>query len=124
MAGFAGLVGSFVYVMLDVLPEHGASGRVRRVLEILFTPFIVLGMNSIAVYAGDDFLQAIIGERNGTGFIYVYKRSNTLTNWLYNTLYVSWLPKEFAAAMFATTDVIFWMIVAYILYRKKIFFKV
>jgi heparan-alpha-glucosaminide N-acetyltransferase len=117
MAGTAGILLSICYILIDI-PES-------RWFEYSFMPFIVLGMNSIAIYAGDEFLPYIIGKRNGDGFIYWGGNpTNNPANWFYSNILLYGRNVELANFFYALIDVTFWVIVAAIMYRKKIFVKI
>ncbi|MCU7496818.1 MAG: DUF5009 domain-containing protein [Ignavibacteria bacterium] len=84
-------------------------------------PFVVYGMNAIAVY----FLSGIV-ERA----LYIPKVTDQagqlvdLRVYLYNVLFSSWLPGFNASLAWALMYVIFWLGIMWILYTKKIFIKV
>jgi predicted acyltransferase len=43
---------------------------------------------------------------------------------IYRSLFASWLEPVNASLAFAITFVTFWFLILYVLYRKRIFFKV
>jgi predicted acyltransferase len=51
-------------------------------------------------------------------------KSTPLETAIYKSMFASWLEPVNASLAFAITFVLFWFVVLYVLYRKKIFFKV
>jgi heparan-alpha-glucosaminide N-acetyltransferase len=117
MAGSSGLLLTAFYILIDI-PKS-------RVSEYFVMPLIVIGMNSIAIYTGDYFLPSgpFFGTgRGSTAFIYYGTPSHNIVNIYWDALVVIFKP-HFANFVFAISDVIFWMVVAAVLYKKKIFVK-
>ncbi|MGE5352701.1 MAG: acyltransferase family protein [Acidobacteriota bacterium] len=84
-------------------------------------PFVVYGMNAIAVY----FLSGIVARA-----LYMPKVTDAAGNlidlrvYIYNVLFASWLPGLNASLAWAIMYVLFWLGVMWIFYTKKIFIKV
>ncbi len=99
-AGFALQMLALCYLSIDILHHRRWS-----------TPFLVFGMNAIAVF----FLSSLTGRILGlTG----------AKPAIYHSLFASWLPPMQASLLFAVCYILFWLGVMYILYRKKIFIKI
>lgn len=84
-----------------------------------------IGMNSIAVYAGDEFSKVIFGDKGGgSAWFYWASPNNSILNLFYQYCLASWLPEQWANFVWAICDVLFWMLIAFVLYKKKIFYKI
>ena len=99
-AGFALQMLAFCYLLIDIL-------HVRR----WGMPFLVFGMNAIAVF----FLSSLTGKVLGLlGVISV----------IFNDLFASWLPPYTSSLAYALCYVLFWLAIMSILYKKRIFIKI
>eukprot|EP01122_Echinamoeba_exundans_P010859 TRINITY_DN414_c0_g1_i4.p1 TRINITY_DN414_c0_g1~~TRINITY_DN414_c0_g1_i4.p1 ORF type:complete len:382 (-),score=20.92 TRINITY_DN414_c0_g1_i4:127-1272(-) len=112
MGGTAGLVFILCYIMMDVAKFQWPG-----------MPFVWLGSNSIILYCGDDLLPVLIGP---SGFVLIYygAMENNFGSWARGTFFDSWLPQYTANLVWALCRACFWMIPAFILFRKKIFVRV
>ncbi len=80
-------------------------------------PFIALGMNAIAVF----FLNGFIAKT----FYMLKIQGKALHYWLYHYTWAHWLGNnELASFMYALSVLVFYILLAIYLYRRKIFFKV
>ena len=84
-------------------------------------PFVVLGVNAIALYVGSGVMADLLGlikvpKGDGT--------STSLHGWIYHNLFLSWAPPYKASLAFAICFVLFWLGLMWILYWRKIFIKV
>jgi predicted acyltransferase len=105
-AGWANLVLALIYYMTDV--KGMQFGGV----------FKQAGANAITVY----FLSSFV-----TKLFYSIKVNEELSvhEWLFQTIYVQdFLSLKFSSLLYGLSVVAFYMLVAYVLYRKKIFIKV
>jgi predicted acyltransferase len=48
----------------------------------------------------------------------------SLKTWIYQTLFASWASPVNASLFFAVVNILFWLGMMWILYRKKIFIKI
>src|SRR5580765_8231313 len=83
-------------------------------------PFLWLGMNAIVVYALSTFsakLWTMIKVANGAQTI-------TMQGWVYEHWFAPFAQEKNASLAFALSYVAVWTLVAWVLYRKKIFIKV
>lgn len=92
---------------------------VRRVHAVT-KPFVVLGMNAIAIFVGSGLLGRVlyrthIGSGDGAPTTYA---------WLYQTVFASWAGPWPGSLLFAIAMLSFWWAIAWGLYRKGWFFKV
>jgi len=81
-------------------------------------PFIVFGVNAIALYVGCGLMARLIG------IIKVPGTDLVLKTWLYNNLFASWLSPINASLAFALAFVLLWLGLMWILYWRKIYIKV
>jgi predicted acyltransferase len=84
-------------------------------------PFIVFGVNAIALYVGSGLMARLIGlikvpGSNGTEI--------ALKTWIYNGLFASWMSATNASLAFAIEFVLVWLGLMWILYWRKIYIKV
>ncbi|QLG45423.1 acyltransferase family protein [Costertonia aggregata] len=104
-AGWANIVLALIYFMTDVRKIQFGS------------LFKYVGANAIAVYFLSSFISKLMGQ------IKVGKTS--LHGWLFQNIYVhDFMSVELSSLLYALTVVTFYVIVAYFLYKKKIFIKV
>ena len=79
-------------------------------------PFIAYGSNAITLYVLSGLISKILGM--------IQVGESSLHAWIYQNLFLSWLGDYFASFMFAlTTQVLFLLIIAWWLHKKKIFIK-
>jgi len=104
-AGWANIVLGIIYYFSDV--KGIKFGSIFR----------YAGANAITVY----FLSSLI-----TKLLVLIKIGDTsLYGWLFKNIYVhDFLPMKLSSLLFALTVVSFFVLLAYVLYRKKIFIKV
>lgn len=111
MAGMALLFLGMCYWLVDI--KH---------YEKWTKPFIILGSNAITVYALSSFFARV--------FIYCIKITTSdggtisLKSFLYKTLFESWISPINASFFYALFYLLIWLLVAWIMYRKKVFIKV
>ena len=85
------------------------------------TPFIVFGVNAITLFVGSGLMARLMG------LIKVPRADGTriaLKTWLYDKLFLSWLPPYPASLSFAIAFILLWLGLMWILYKRKIFIKV
>jgi predicted acyltransferase len=85
------------------------------------TPFVVYGVNAITVF----FLSGLLPRT--LNLIKVQMADGTeqgIQVWLYNSFYKPNFSPVNASLAWAVTQIIFWFLILYIMYRKKIFIKV
>jgi predicted acyltransferase len=84
-------------------------------------PFVTYGKNAIAVYVGASLFADTLHVIQWTGPGGV---ETTLWEWLFQTLYASWLPCRQASLAFAVMIVVIFYLVAYAMDRRGIYLKV
>ena len=103
-AGLAGLVFSFIYFFVDL---KGHSGWTK--------PFVIYGLNAITVYILSVLLTETLMIVNVGGI--------SLQEFVYG-FFLTLVTTKNATLILALTHVIVFYLVAYLLYRKKVFIKI
>ncbi len=84
-------------------------------------PFVIYGLNPMVAFVGSGVMArciySIFTVTSGG-------KSIPLETGIYQTLFLPWLSPVNASLAFACSFVLFWFVVLYVLYRKRIFFKV
>ncbi|MCA4895146.1 MAG: DUF1624 domain-containing protein [Cytophagales bacterium] len=84
------------------------------------TPFIYYGMNAIFVFVASGLLvKALTRIKIGEG-----ENELSLWSYLYQNLYASWLTPMNASLGFAFTLILFFLVILWQMYQRKIFVKV
>lgn len=82
-------------------------------------PALVYGMNALAVFV----LSGLVGR-----LMYLIKvgagEGITLKGWIYQNIFASWASPINASLIFAVTNILFWYLMMWLLYRKRIFIKI
>jgi len=79
-------------------------------------PLEILGLNSLFIFIC-SVLEIKILVKTNIGEISTYQ-------WLYEHLFLSWLNQENASLLLAILMLLFWSLVAYFLYKRRIFIKI
>ncbi len=104
-AGWANLILALIYYLTDI--KGFKFGSIFR----------YAGANAIILYFLSSFISKIMGQ------IKVGKTS--LHGWLFDTVYVhDFMSMQLSSLMYGLTVVAFYVLLAHILYQRKIFFKV
>lgn len=85
------------------------------------TPFVVFGVNAITLFVGSGLMARLMG------LIKVPRADGTriaLKTWLYDKLFLSWLPPYPASLSFAIAFILLWLGLMWILYKRKVFIKI
>ncbi|UCD37191.1 MAG: DUF5009 domain-containing protein [Fidelibacterota bacterium] len=106
MAGLGGLLLAGCYWLIDM---QGTDKWAR--------PFVMMGMNPLIIFWFSGFL-----VRN----MFLVKVGDTnLRHWLYVNGFTSWLgDTNLASLAFALSNVIFWLLVGWFMYRRRWFVKI
>ncbi|WP_317614932.1 hypothetical protein [Maribacter aquivivus] len=104
-AGWANLILALIYYMTDVKKiEFGSIFRYA-------------GANAIVIYFLSSFISKVMGQ--------IQIGDTSLHGWLFQTVYVhDFLALETSSLLYGLSVVLFYSLVGYILYQKKIFIKV
>ena len=84
-------------------------------------PFVVFGVNAIALYVGVGLMARLIGlikvpDMDGTKI--------SLQEWIYQHLFLSWSSPVNASLAFAICFILVWLGLMWLLYQRKVFIKV
>ncbi len=105
-SGWATLILTLIYYLTDVKKLKFGS------------VFIHVGMNAIVIYFLSSFITKIF-------YLVNISESQTIHGWLYQTFFTSMMGEnKIASLLYAVTVTGCYVLLAYILYRKKIFIKV
>jgi len=104
-SGIGTLVLALIYYITDV----------RRVT--IGTIFKYVGMNAIVIYFASSFI---------TKCFYLLKvGETTIHGWLYNTIFVhDFMAPKLSSMLYGLSVVLFYLLLGYVMYRKRIFIKV
>lgn len=104
-AGWANLILALIYYITDVRKmEFGSM-------------FKYIGANAIIVYFLSSFIAKIMGQ--------IKVGDTSLHGWLFESVYVhDFISMQFSSLLYALTVVVFYSLLAYFLYQKRIFIKV
>jgi predicted acyltransferase len=84
-------------------------------------PFVVFGVNAIALFVGTGLMAILMGLIK----LPVADGSKvSLHEWIYHSLFLSWLSPINASLAFAIVFVLFWLGLMWILYRRRIFLRI
>ena len=111
MAGLAGLSFALCYWLVEL--KGAIWARLAR-------PFVMLGMNALVIFAGSGLLVRTLIR------IKVDAPSGTVSAWAwgYQAVFAPLLPARLASLAFALTNVAFWLLVAWGMYRRRRFVKI
>lgn len=105
-SGWASLILAMVYYITDVKKVN--TGNI----------FKYVGMNAITIF----FLSGFIAK---SFYLTKIGEDYNIHSWLYNTFYTSWISiDKLASLAYALTVIAFYLLLGYVMYRKKIFIKV
>ncbi|GAB5474556.1 MAG: DUF5009 domain-containing protein [Maribacter sp.] len=104
-AGWANLVLALIYYLTDVKGIQFGS------------IFRYAGANAIVVYFLSSFISKIMGM--------IKVGDTSLHGWLFNTVYVhDFMSMQLSSLLYGLTVVTFYCLLAYVLYQRRLFFKV
>ncbi len=105
-AGWANLVLALIYYLTDV--KDIKFGSIFR----------YAGANAITLYFLSSFISKILGS-------IMVSEDTSVHSWLFNTIYVhGFMSMQLSSLLYALTVVGFYVLLAYVFYKKKIFIKV
>ena len=80
-------------------------------------PFVVYGMNAIAVFVASGLLARLMG-------IWRIGEETSAKAWIYGHLFASWADPTNASLAFALTYILFWLALIWMLYWRRVFIKI
>ncbi len=109
MAGFGGLFLLGCYWLIEVKGIKSWAG-----------PFVILGMNPLFIFWMSGFLVRVLA------LIKIETADGLRPVWtlLYQHGFASWLPSYPASLAFAMANVVFWLLVAWVMFRQRWFIKI
>lgn len=108
--GGMGIALCLYYVVMDVWGN--------RYVNMALFPFFFFGMNAIIVFAGDSILWRLIR------FFYYKNPEDNLYDWFHSLYFLPDYEDYVGQHLWALTKLFFWIVVAYIMWRKNWFFKI
>jgi predicted acyltransferase len=108
-AGMGGLVLGAFYWMIEL-----------RGWKRWSRPFVIYGMNAIAVFVGSGLLTKLTVRIQ----VPAAGESISLYAWIYRHLFASWAGPLHGSFAFALSYVGFWLFIIWLLYRRGIFIKI
>ena len=84
-------------------------------------PFEVFGVNALALFVGSGLMVKLMGLiriPNGDG------TRTSSQGWIFRNLFLSWASPINASLFYAIAFILLWLLLMYLLYRKRIFIKV
>ena len=105
-AGWATLILSIIYYLTDVRSIKFGS------------IFKYVGMNAITIYFLSSFISKVF-------YLTKINETENIHSWLYHNLFdLSFLSDQFSSLLYAITVVLFYLLLGFILYKRRIFIKV
>ncbi|MCG6134750.1 MAG: acyltransferase family protein [Nostoc sp. LLA-1] len=91
-----------------------------RLIRRWSQPFEVMGLNAIALFTASILLiKILVRTKIGTG-----ENAITTYNWIYQNIFASWAGTLNGSFLFALLTLLFWLAIAYLMYRQRWFLKV
>lgn len=84
-------------------------------------PFHIFGLNAIFVFFFSGILAKILYSIKLSG---IDGKTVSLQSYLFKNVYLSFFEPVNASLLYAITNVLFWLFISWLLYRKKIFIKI
>ena len=82
--------------------------------------FEIMGLNAIALFIASVLLiKILVRTKIGTG-----ESAITTYNWIYQNIFASWAGNVNGSLLFALVTLLFWWVVAFLLYRQRWFIKI
>jgi len=112
--GVSVLTLAFLYLVIERNPF-----KKHKIFKSITSPFIWLGMNSLAIYFFMNVFEIILDVWA------VLHDGSTVWQQVYETVFSSWISNgQVASLLFSFVNVILWIVVAGLLYWKRIFIKI
>jgi len=84
-------------------------------------PFVIFGVNALALYIGSGLMARMIGIIHVTG---ADGKDIALQTWIYQTIFAPLADAKTSSVMFAICFILFWLFLMWLLYRKRIYIRV
>ncbi len=109
-SGLALLTLAFCYYVIDI------KGYKRWA-----KPFVIFGVNALALFVFSGIMARLMGMIRFAGSD---GKEVTLQQWIFNNIYLSVLSPINASLAYAISFILFWLLLMWILYRRRIYIKV
>lgn len=108
--GLATIILSLCYWLIDIYQQNRFT-----------TPFVVYGKNAITVF----FLSGLLPRTLNMFTVTAADGTKTgLQSWMYSNWFAPYFSPVNASLAWAIAQILFWFVILYIMYKKKIFIKV
>lgn len=84
-------------------------------------PFVIFGVNALALFVFSGLLSRIFSLIKTTR---MNGNQGNLQTWIFEHLFLSWASPINASLAYALTYILFWLLLMWLLYRKRIYIKV
>jgi predicted acyltransferase len=108
-SGLALLTLGFCYYLIDV-----------RGYKRWAKPFVVFGVNALALFVFSGVLARIMGMIRIPTEV---EKTITLQQWIFNNVFASWLDPLNASLSYAVAYILLWLLLMWMLYRRRLFIK-
>lgn len=85
-------------------------------------PFVIFGVNALALYVFSGIFARLLGMVRIAGG--EAGKDTSLQQWIFNNLFLSWASPINASLAFAICFILCWLLLMWLLFRKKIYIKV
>lgn len=110
-SGLALLTLAFCYYVIDI------KGYKRWA-----KPFVIFGVNALALFVFSGIFARLLGMIRFAGP--EEGKEITLQQWIFNNIYLSILSPINASLVYAVCFILFWLLLMWLLYRRRIYIKV
>ena len=83
-------------------------------------PFVVFGVNALALFVFSGIMARILGIIRVAG---PEGKDISLQQWIFNNLFLSWAEPVNASLAYAVAFILFWLLLMWLLYRRRILIK-
>lgn len=113
-----GVAGTMLVLMLWLIDIIGAPGKkASKCIEIVTRPFLWLGMNPLAIYVLNELVPTVM-------ILIMVNQDDSLWDWFYTKVFSSWISQPYVCTtVFAVFWAALWTVLAYLMFRFKIFIK-
>ena len=113
------------YVVFTAGTALGVLGAMYWALELRrwrgpwSAPLVACGMNSIAIFVASGMVAKTMGRIPAGG-----PESSSLYDWIFRSGFQSWAGDYYGSLALALTQVTFWLAVAWLLHKRRVYIKI
>ena len=85
-------------------------------------PFVVFGVNALSLFVFSGIMARLLGMIRFAGS--EEGKDITLQQWIFNNAFLSWASPVNASLAYAVSFILLWLLLMWLLYRKRIYIKV